>query len=57
MNSLDQAHVPDPHRALIYPDAGHGLGTFPYLPEPSTSGRHPVTGRTEDLGGTRAGNA
>ncbi|WP_433066701.1 acyl-CoA thioesterase/BAAT N-terminal domain-containing protein [Dactylosporangium sp. CS-033363] len=38
-----------PHQALIYPGAGHGVGTFPYLPD--------GIGETVPFGGTRAANA
>lgn len=43
-----------PHRALFYPDAGHGVGTFPYLPSKTVH-----QGRTGEQthGGTRAGDA
>ncbi|MFF0067173.1 acyl-CoA thioester hydrolase/BAAT C-terminal domain-containing protein [Streptomyces sp. NPDC005279] len=53
---LDAADNRYPHQALIYPNAGHGVGTFPYLPA-GTHLIHPVTGRDTDLGGTRAGDA
>ncbi|ROR46153.1 acyl-CoA thioesterase/bile acid-CoA:amino acid N-acyltransferase family protein [Kitasatospora cineracea] len=53
---LDTDHDPHPHRALVLPDAGHGVGTYPYLAA-GTRPTHPVTGRPTDLGGTRAGNA
>ncbi|MFE9989787.1 acyl-CoA thioesterase/BAAT N-terminal domain-containing protein [Streptomyces sp. NPDC005381] len=53
---LDGADNRYPHQALIYPNAGHGLGTFPYLPA-GTHLTNPVTGRDTDLGGTRAGDA
>ncbi|MBX7265813.1 acyl-CoA thioesterase/BAAT N-terminal domain-containing protein [Micromonospora sp. Llam7] len=43
-----------PHRALFYPDAGHGVGTVPYLPSKTVH-----QGRTgvQTHGGTRAGDA
>jgi pimeloyl-ACP methyl ester carboxylesterase len=43
-----------PHRVLLYPDAGHGVGTFPYLPSKTVH-----RGRTgvHDHGGSRAGDA
>ncbi|MFI0966430.1 acyl-CoA thioesterase/BAAT N-terminal domain-containing protein [Streptomyces sp. NPDC021080] len=56
VRELDAAGSRYPHRALVYPDAGHGVGIFPYLPAGIRS-VHPVTGRVTDLGGTRAGNA
>lgn len=37
-----------PYQVLVYPGAGHGVGTFPFLPE----------GKVDpSMGGTRAGNA
>ena len=52
---LTASHDPHPHQALIYPDAGHWAADVPYFPE----GTHTVAtdGHTEDLGGTRAGDA
>ncbi|MFC8451257.1 acyl-CoA thioesterase/BAAT N-terminal domain-containing protein [Kitasatospora sp. NPDC057223] len=53
---LGAAKNSHPHRAMVYPDAGHGVGTFPYLP----AGTRTVSragGSVLDLGGTRAGNA
>ncbi|MBQ1025371.1 acyl-CoA thioesterase/bile acid-CoA:amino acid N-acyltransferase family protein [Micromonospora sp. C95] len=43
-----------PHRVLLYPDAGHGVGTFPYLPSKTVH-----QGRTgeQNHGGSRAGDA
>ncbi|MFD0526461.1 hypothetical protein ACFQ1I_03010 [Kitasatospora arboriphila] len=40
----------------MYPDASHGVGTFPYLSAP-TQFVNPTSGRVDLLGGTRAGNA
>ncbi|WP_234443710.1 acyl-CoA thioesterase/BAAT N-terminal domain-containing protein [Streptomyces sp. NRRL B-24484] len=45
-----------PRQALVYPAAGHGVGTFPYLSAP-TQFVNPTSGRVDLLGGTRAGNA
>ncbi|MGW2742844.1 acyl-CoA thioesterase/BAAT N-terminal domain-containing protein [Streptomyces sp. NPDC001450] len=42
-------HDRHPYQALVYPNAGHGVGTFPFLAED--------TGITESLGGSRTGNA
>ncbi|MFF4341907.1 acyl-CoA thioesterase/BAAT N-terminal domain-containing protein [Kitasatospora sp. NPDC001540] len=56
VQELDADHDPYPHRALVYPDAGHGVGTYPYLAA-GTRPVHPVTGRSSDFGGTRAGDA
>ncbi|GIJ78540.1 BAAT / Acyl-CoA thioester hydrolase C terminal [Micromonospora phaseoli] len=42
------------HRALVYPDAGHGVGTFPYLPSETV---HQGRTGTQTHGGTRAGDA
>jgi pimeloyl-ACP methyl ester carboxylesterase len=44
MGRLDDAGVTAAHQALIYPDAGHGVGSFPYL-------------AAGTLGGTRAADA
>ncbi|MEV0796618.1 acyl-CoA thioesterase/bile acid-CoA:amino acid N-acyltransferase family protein [Kribbella sp. NPDC050281] len=52
---LDDAHNRFPHRALIYPQAGHAVSGAPYLPM-GTKEVHPVTRRVISLGGTRAGN-
>ncbi|MYY13203.1 palmitoyl-CoA hydrolase [Streptomyces sp. SID4919] len=46
----------DPHRALIHPHAGHGVGTFPYTAA-GTRFTHPVTGESYRMGGTAAANA
>ncbi|WP_329285479.1 acyl-CoA thioester hydrolase/BAAT C-terminal domain-containing protein [Streptomyces sp. NBC_01455] len=54
VEELDACGNRYPHHALIYPHAGHGVGTFPYL---AAGTRYPLTGREIDLGGTRAGNA
>ncbi|GAA0664236.1 hypothetical protein GCM10010193_14460 [Kitasatospora atroaurantiaca] len=53
---LDANHDSHPHQALVYPDAGHGVGTFPFLPV-GTRWLSPSTGALKDVGGTRAGNA
>ncbi|WP_263101117.1 acyl-CoA thioesterase/bile acid-CoA:amino acid N-acyltransferase family protein [Kitasatospora sp. DSM 101779] len=55
--SIGTAGPGEPARhALVYPDAGHGVGTFPYLSAP-TRFVNPTSGRVDELGGTRAGNA
>ncbi|MBS2963116.1 acyl-CoA thioesterase/BAAT N-terminal domain-containing protein [Actinocrinis puniceicyclus] len=46
---------PYPHRALLFPGAGHGLGTFPYLPA-GTSQLDPLTHELIFSGGTRPAN-
>ncbi|GHJ46959.1 palmitoyl-CoA hydrolase [Catellatospora sp. TT07R-123] len=43
-------------RVLIYPGAGHLVGTFPYLPA-GVRPTHPLTGAELDMGGSRAGDA
>lgn len=54
MQHLDDAHV-TAHQALVYPNAGHGVGSFPYLaagtsqPSPGTVARN--------MGGTREADA
>jgi len=52
MRRLDDAHVTAAHQALVYPDAGHGVGSFPYLAA-GTSPIDPVTHLARTLGGTR----
>ena len=47
-SQLDLAGSTYPHHALIYLNAGHGVGTFPYLPIDD--------GMLQALGGTRAGD-
>jgi dienelactone hydrolase len=56
MRRLDDAHVTAAHQALVYPDAGHGVGSFPYLAA-GTSAIHPVTHVARTLGGTRDADA
>ncbi|MDG4796307.1 acyl-CoA thioesterase/bile acid-CoA:amino acid N-acyltransferase family protein [Micromonospora sp. WMMD1082] len=43
-----------PHRMLLYPDAGHGVGTVPYLPSETV---HQGPTGVQTYGGTRAGDA
>jgi dienelactone hydrolase len=52
-HELTADHDSQPHQALVYPNAGHLVGTFPYLAADTTQTRAD-TGATEDLGGTRA---
>ncbi|MFE5332093.1 acyl-CoA thioesterase/BAAT N-terminal domain-containing protein [Embleya sp. NPDC056575] len=56
VDELDARGGPYPHRALIFPDAGHGVGTHPYFAA-GTRPIHPVTKEPLDQGGTRAANA
>ncbi|ANW22125.1 acyl-CoA thioesterase/bile acid-CoA:amino acid N-acyltransferase family protein [Streptomyces clavuligerus] len=44
------------HRALIYPEAGHAVGSYPYVPA-GTEVVHPVDKVSFSLGGTRAADA
>ncbi|MQY11344.1 hypothetical protein SRB5_14590 [Streptomyces sp. RB5] len=44
------------HRALLYPEAGHAVGDFPYTATAVTI-KHPVYGQYQNLGGTAAANA
>jgi dienelactone hydrolase len=53
---LDAHRFGHPHQALVYPQAGHGVGTFPFQPAGTTL-IHPVTGGLIALGGTRPANA
>jgi dienelactone hydrolase len=57
MTRLDVAGGRYPHRALIYPQAGHGVGVSPYLPPGGAFAPHSVTGDEEARGGSRAANA
>ncbi|GAB3990144.1 hypothetical protein GCM10029978_117240 [Actinoallomurus acanthiterrae] len=45
-----------PHQALIYPGAGHGVGTAPYTAA-GTRSWNALAGRVLEEGGTRAANA
>jgi dienelactone hydrolase len=56
MQELDDAHMTAAHQALVYPQAGHLVGTFPYLAT-GVSMIHPVTNTKYNLGGTRAADA
>jgi dienelactone hydrolase len=53
---LDSDHDPHRHVALVYPGAGHGVGTFPSLPA-GTRLVDPGDGKAVDLGGSRAADA
>ncbi|MFF5013611.1 acyl-CoA thioester hydrolase/BAAT C-terminal domain-containing protein [Streptomyces sp. NPDC001165] len=46
--NLHAIHDRHPYRALVYPGAGHGVGTFPFLAEGTV---------TPSMGGNRVGNA
>ncbi|MEU6090762.1 acyl-CoA thioester hydrolase/BAAT C-terminal domain-containing protein [Streptomyces sp. NPDC047085] len=52
---MDAVHDRYPYRALVYPGAGHGVGTFPFLPEGTVDPNS--SGNTESLGGNRAATA
>ena len=56
MAELDVDHDRFLHQALVYPGAGHGVGTFPYLPAGVRS-MNPLAGKVFQLGGTRAADA
>ncbi|MFJ3302430.1 acyl-CoA thioester hydrolase/BAAT C-terminal domain-containing protein [Streptomyces sp. NPDC086549] len=56
IGDLRAVHDRYPYQALVYPDAGHRVGTFPFLAE-GTVAANPSTGRVDDLGGKRAGDA
>ncbi|MDG4832352.1 acyl-CoA thioesterase/bile acid-CoA:amino acid N-acyltransferase family protein [Solwaraspora sp. WMMD1047] len=43
-------------RVLVYPDAGHGVGTYPFQPA-GVVDVHPVTGHLLESGGSRAADA
>ncbi|MGW1913176.1 acyl-CoA thioesterase/BAAT N-terminal domain-containing protein [Streptomyces sp. NPDC002076] len=53
---LNDNHDHHPHQTLIYPGAGHQVGTFPYLATGITA-VDPRTGRALNLGGSRAADA
>jgi dienelactone hydrolase len=53
---LDAHRFGHPHQALVFPGAGHGVGTFPFQPAGTTL-IHPVTGGLIALGGTRHADA
>lgn len=55
MAELDEAHVAYPHQALIYPNAGHFVGTFPFTAIGSNV-PNATTGQMLFRGGTRAAN-
>ncbi|SDZ62327.1 BAAT / Acyl-CoA thioester hydrolase C terminal [Asanoa ishikariensis] len=50
MQRLDDADVSAAHQNLIYPDAGHGVGSFPYVAAGTVF-------RASAMGGTRQANA
>ena len=54
---LKSAHFKYPVERLDYPNAGHRAGTPEIDPTWHGELRHPISGRTEDLGGTPPGNA
>jgi len=47
MRELDAAHNPFPHKAVLYPNAGHDMVDDPWMP---------VIGHLDERGGTRPGN-
>lgn len=53
---LDTDRNPYPHKALIYPDAGHGIDAGVDVPS-STSYTYPASGYTLEFGGTRKADA
>jgi dienelactone hydrolase len=53
--ALDAAHAGVRHELLLYPDAGHGVGTYPYIPRAITP-LHPLTQQPIRLGGSRTTN-
>ena len=52
----DAAHPGQRHEVLLYPNAGHGVGVFPYVQGPTTS-RTPGPKTPMASGGTQAANA
>lgn len=57
MQRLDDAHITAAHQALVYPDAGHGVGSFPYLAAGTSSPISPDADIARTLGGTRDADA
>jgi dienelactone hydrolase len=53
--ALDAAHPGVRHEVLVYPDAGHGVGTYPYIPR-AVAPVHPLTQEPVRLGGSRPTN-
>ena len=53
---LDAHRFGHSHRALVYPQAGHGVGTFPFVAAGTTL-VHPISGQLLALGGTRPADA
>ena len=53
---LDAHRFGHPHRALVYPQAGHGVGIVPFVAAGTTL-IHPVSGALITLGGTRPADA
>ncbi|MFC7483467.1 acyl-CoA thioester hydrolase/BAAT C-terminal domain-containing protein [Luedemannella flava] len=53
MRRLDAVPGALAHHLLTYPEAGHGVGTLPYLPS-GVRMVHPVTQEILEMGGTRA---
>jgi dienelactone hydrolase len=56
IGNLRAAHDRYPYQALVYPSAGHGVGTYPFLAQ-DTASPNPSTGVVDNLGGSRAGDA
>ncbi|GAA1529989.1 acyl-CoA thioesterase/bile acid-CoA:amino acid N-acyltransferase family protein [Kribbella lupini] len=56
VTELDAAENPYPHKALVYPGAGHNVGTYPYMPQ-GTRVYEPAADHTAYLGGDRPTNA
>ena len=54
---LPAANGNPPHRALVFPGAGHDVGVLPYLPAGGTKLFHRIIKEEIDYGGTRASNA
>jgi dienelactone hydrolase len=56
LQALDRAGSPYPHQALVYPGAGHAVGTYPYVPR-GIFYQDRLTSRTIEQGGTRPADA
>jgi dienelactone hydrolase len=57
MGRLKQAHFAYSCQRLEYPHAGHRAGNPMIIPTWSSGLKHPISGESEDLGGTPEGNA
>jgi dienelactone hydrolase len=57
IDRLKRSHFANAYQRLNYPHAGHRAGNPVIEPTWSSGMKHPLTGESEDLGGTPEGNA